>query len=159
MRIRLNRENLLDEDGDIRYKEPMSDQTAFMRMQTQLEKSDMVDKEFLDRHKARVLAMDKFAPLSYIQDKRMLQIDRMRRLIMSLQMEAGLLEDAEETALDNIADFQLSRGWRGFYQKAMITQRHIIKETSKGERKLGRLAEIMRGGGQPQEDEGVDGLE
>jgi hypothetical protein len=37
--------------------------------------------------------------------------------------------------LDNIADLQLSRGIKGFYQKAMITQRHEFKEDMKEERK------------------------
>lgn len=113
-------------------KEGTSDLTAFLRMQTELEpRKNLVDGDFFQRHRSRIIAFDKFAPLSNIADKRLLQIDRMRRKIIDLEEEAGLFDEAETDALDNVADFQISRGFGGFFQKAQITQRHEIREETK----------------------------
>lgn len=121
-----------------------SDTTAFMRMQTEIEKKeDLVDKDFIKRHKSRILACDKFAPLANIRNLRQIQIQRMRNLKIDLEEEAGLYDDAEKTALDSISDFQISRGISGFYQQAMITQRHEIKEEGK-EEKAKRLGGLFK---------------
>jgi len=125
-----------DENEELR--DPfISDNTAFARMQTELEtdKKGLVNSDMIKRHRPRVLSLNKFAPLSNIANKGQIQLDRIRRCKIDLLEEAGLHDDAIETALDNIADLQLSRGIGGFYQRAMITQRHEFKEDMREERK------------------------
>lgn len=130
----------------------ISDNTSFLRMQTEIEKKDrLIDDDFLDRHKARVIACDKFAPLANTTSKSQIMIDRIRRIIMDLEKEAGLFEDAEATALDNIADYQVSRGYNASFQNALITQRHIIKQSTDQEGRLGRFSKLFR---KPKEPEG-----
>ena len=128
-----------DEEEIDELRDPfISDNTAFARMQTELEtdRKGLVDRGMIAKHRPRVLSLNKFAPLANIgTNSKQVQIDRIRRCKIDLLMEAGLEDDAVETALDNIADLQLSRGIKGFYQKAMITQRHEFKEDMKDERK------------------------
>lgn len=64
---------------------------------------------------------------------------------MDLAMEAGLSDLADVTVLDNLADYQTSRGTDGNYQKALITQRREWEEKGKEEKKQGFLSKVMKG--------------
>jgi hypothetical protein len=132
----------------------ISDQTAYMRMQTEMEKKDdFIDKEFLKKHKPRILALDKFAPLSFSPDSQV-KIDRIRRIKLDLLEEAGLHEEAINCALDNIGDYQSFRGVRGNFQLAQITERHEIKqEASNAEKRAGFMSRGLFGRKKPEEEE------
>ena len=124
----------------------VSDNTSFLRMQTQIEKKDkLIDDDFFRRHPARIISCDKFAPLANIQDYTQIELDRVRRLKIDLLEEAGLYEDAEKAALDNIADFQDTRGYKGFFQQAQITERHILKQSTDTRLdKAGRFSNVFK---------------
>lgn len=135
----------LDEDEEQQYRTGyISDQTAYMRMQTQLEKRDkFIDDDFIEEYKPRILAFDKFAPLSN-SPKSQVKIDRIRRLKLDLLQEAGLDDDAIRCALDNVGDYQSFRGEKGFFQNAQITERHEVKQDAGEKKKLGMLSGFFR---------------
>lgn len=134
----------LDEEEEQNYRTGyISDQTAYMRMQTQLEKRDkFIDDDFFEAFKPRILASDKFAPLSNSPNSQV-NIDRIRRLKIDLLEEAGLHEDAIRCALDNVGDYQSYRGKKGFFQQAQITERHEVKQDAAEKKKLGMLSGLF----------------
>lgn len=130
----------------------VSDQTAYMRMQTELEKKDdLIDAEFIKKHKARIIGSGKFAALSNSPWSQV-KIDRIRRIKLDLLEEAGLDEEAIKCALDNVGDYQSFRGVEGFFQKAQITERHEIKQdASQAEKKEGFMSKGLFGRKKPEE--------
>jgi len=116
------------EDPIQNLQPPLSEQTAYMRWSTELEQdpTGLTDQKFMQRHKARIIDINKFLPMSNITNPYSIKIFRLRRMIIDLAKEAGLEELAEETALDNLADYNTTRGQHGFLQKAMITQRQEL---------------------------------
>lgn len=117
-----------------------------MRWSTEIEQiHDLIDKEFLQKHKQRVIDINKFLPLSFIDNPREKKLYRLRRINMDLAIEADLEDLADVTVLDNLADYQTTRGTHGNYQKALITQRREWEEKGKEEKKLGFLSKIVKG--------------
>lgn len=134
----------LDEEEQQQYRQGyISDQTAYMRMQTQVEKRDkLIDDNFLEEFKPYILYADKFAPLSNSPESQ-IKIDRIRRLKIALMEEAGLRRDTILCAIDGINDYQSFRGKKGFFQQAQITERHEIKQDQE-EKKLGMLSNLWK---------------
>ena len=102
---------------DLQYQDAIaaSDTTQFMRMQTEIEKKDdLIDDLFIKKHKSRIIACNKFAPLSNIKNMRQIQIQRIRNIKIDLLEAAGLHDAAERVALDSVSDFQISTGIEGF---------------------------------------------
>lgn len=130
----------------------MSDNTTYMKWVTEIEpKKDMMDSDFIRRNKLLLMFADKFAPLANFNDPQMMALHKLKMMNMELAMEAGLTNIAEETVISAIDDIQLSRGDHGFFQKALITQRHEIKEQrTEGEKKVGFFNKLF--GGKKQED-------
>lgn len=117
-----------------------------MRWSTEIEQiRDLIDSNFLKQHKQRVIDINKFLPLSFITNPREKKLYRLRRINMDLAMEAELEDLADVTVLDNLADYQTTRGTDGNYQKALITQRREWEEKSKEEKKQGFLSKIVKG--------------
>jgi len=107
----------------------MSDNTSYMRWSTEIEpKQDVIDNEFLSKHKNMVLFLDKFAPLANFTDPKQGILHKLKLMNAVLAKNAGLEETADETALSAIDDIQISRGDKGFYQKALITQRQELQQ-------------------------------
>lgn len=133
----------------------MSDNTTYMKWVTEIEpKKDMMDSDFIRRNKLLLMFADKFAPLANFNDPQMMALHKLKMLNMELALEAGLKEIAEETVISAIDDIQLSRGDHGFFQKALITQRHEIKEQrTEGEKKIGFFNKLF-GGKQKEEEDG-----
>ena len=130
-------------EGRPRY---VSDQTAFMRWSTELEKKDrLVDDDFLHNNQHRIIDLDKFLPLSFIDDPRSIKLFRLRRMNITLAKDAGLIDLADETTLDNLADYQTTRGVRGNYQKALITQRREWQDKTEVDKQRGILSGLIRG--------------
>ena len=115
-----------------------------MRWSTEVEKvHDLIDNGFLERHRARVIDINKFLPLANITNPESINLFRLRRMNMSMEWDAGLIELAEETALDNLADYNTTRGQEGFYQKALITQRREWKDNSQDNKKKGMIGRLF----------------
>lgn len=134
----------------------MSDNTTYMKWVTEIEpKKDMMDSDFIRRNKLLLMFADKFAPLANFNDPQMMALHKLKMMNMELAMEAGLTDIAEETVISAIDDIQLSRGDHGFFQKALITQRHEIKEQrTEGEKKVGFFNKLFGGKKQEDQDEG-----
>ena len=118
----------------------MSDNTAYMKWSTELEpKKDVMDGEFMNRNRNLILFADKFAPLANFTEPRLMQLHKLKQLNMILAQSAGLDSTAEETVISAIDDIQVSRGDHGFYQRALITQRHELQqeEHSDTQKKVG----------------------
>jgi len=124
----------------------ISDNTAFMRWSTELEEThNVIDKEFLEDNRHRVGDLNKFLPLSNIVNPHMIKLLRLRRMNMGMAKDAGLIDVADETMLDNLADCQTSRGISGFYQNALITQKREWMDKSKEREKQGLIKSLVRG--------------
>lgn len=121
----------------------VSDNTAFMRWSTELEQQDVLsDKDYIKRHRHRIMSLNKFPALAFYTDSRQLLLRKLRNVVITLSKNAGLEETAEEAALDNNDDAQMTRGWNGNYSKVLITQRHELKEESM-EEKVGRFSGLF----------------
>jgi len=132
----------------------MSDNTAFMKWSTEIEeKKSVIDSEFMHRNRMTIIGLDKFAPLANFTEPRLIQLHKLKMLIIGLEVEAGLDYSAEQTALSAIDDIQVSRGDHGFYQRALITQRQeqdIRADThSDAERKVGFFNKLFAKKEQP----------
>ena len=64
---------------------------------------------------------------------------------MTHEKDAGLFENAAETVLDNLADYQTTRGINGNFQKALITQRREWQDRTTPETRKGLLGRMIRG--------------
>ena len=137
------------DDEEVEYKpEPryVSDNTAFMRWSTELEEiHNVIDGDFLAENRHRVGDLNKFLPLSNIVNPHMIKLLRLRRMNMGMAKDAGLMDVADETMLDNLADCQTSRGIAGFYQNALITQKREWLDKSKEKEKGGIIKSLVRG--------------
>jgi len=130
-------------EGRPRY---VSDQTAFMRWSTEIEKTDkVIDTKFLSENRHRVMDINKILPLSFIDNPKSIKLFRLRRMNMGLAKDAGLWDLADETTLDNLADYQTTRGIRGNYQNALITQRREWKDRTDPETKKGIFGKLIKG--------------
>jgi len=124
----------------------ISDNTAFMHWSTELEQvHEVIDSDFLKRNRHRVADINKFLPLANIKTPQQLQIFRLRRMNMTMACDAGLFNLADETMLDNLADYNTSRGIDGFYQNALITTKREILDKSKQQEKKGFLKQLVQG--------------
>jgi len=118
----------------------MSDNTAYMRWSTEIEpKQNVIDADFMRRNSNYILMADKFAPLANFNDPRLIQLHKLKMNNLTLEMQLGLTHSAELTAISSIDDIQVSRGDKGFYQRALITQRHEMQneERTTTEKKVG----------------------
>jgi len=148
-----------EEETDVR-NEPryISDNTAFMRWSTELEEiHKVIDGDFLQTNRHRVGDINKFLPLSNITNPHMIKLLRLRRMNMSMAKDANLLDVADETMLDNLADCQTSRGVGGFYQNALITQKREWLDKSKNEENKGFIKSLMKGKKEEERYENVAG--
>lgn len=124
----------------------ISDNTAFMHWSTELEQvHEVIDNDFLRRNRHRVGDINKFLPLANIKTQEQLRIFRLRRMNMTMACDAGLYNLADETMLDNLADYNTSRGIDGFYQNALITTKREILDKSKQQEKKGFLKQLVQG--------------
>lgn len=107
----------------------MSDNTSYMRWSTEIEpKQNVISGDFLNRNKILVMFADKFAPLANFTEPKQYILHKLKIMNASLALDAELDDICEETALSAIDDIQMSRGDKGFYQKALITQRQEFQE-------------------------------
>jgi len=139
----------------------MSDNTAFMRWSTEIEKkANVTDDAFLERNKLQILALDKFPALAFYEDPRMLRLRKRKLLNVVLARNAGLNETCEETVLSSIDDVQTSRGWKGNYSRALITQRHELKEEKTDmQKKVGFWNRFMGGQNKGEEQQQQGGMQ
>ena len=104
-----------------------SEETAFHRWSTEIE-PHLEEKEFLERHRNFIRAINKFAPLAYITDPKIFLLNNIRRLKIRMLERIGLYDEAEAESLKILASYQESRGHKGFFTKALITQRRILHQ-------------------------------
>lgn len=137
----------LEEEPEVRqavaHAGYVSDNTAFMRWSTEVEEEKTLSNaDYITRHRHRLMSLNKFPALAFYTDQRQLLLRKLRNIGITLCKNAGLEETAEETALDNIDDAQMTRGWQGNYSKVLITQRHELKE-ERIEEKAGRFSGLF----------------
>lgn len=130
-----------------------SDNTAYMRWATELEKKeDIVDKEFLSRNKRLAINVNKFPALAFYESHQERRLRYLRNINLILAQNAGLDDVADETIYANIDDIQVSRGWKGNFTKALQTWREEYSEEQKEIKAKRRgLMEFFRGKKEPQQ--------
>ena len=117
-----------------------------MRWSTELEQiHDLVDSNFFKKNKQRIIDINKFLPLAFIENPKEKKLYRLRRMNMDLATEAGLDDLADTTVLDNLADYKTTRGSRGNYQNALITQRKEWKDNTSEEKTQSFLSKVVKG--------------
>jgi len=150
-------EHLLNEDEIRELKATyMSDNTAYMKWSTEIEpKKNMTDADFFNRNRILLLFADKFAPLANFTEPRMMALHKLKMLNHELAEAAGMTDVCEKTAISAIDDIQISRGNQGFFQRAIITQRHELQEqrTTETQKKIGLFNRFF-GGKQPPQQQG-----
>jgi hypothetical protein len=129
-------------EGRPRY---ISDQTIFMRWSTELEQTPhVIDEDFINNNKHRVMDINKFLPLSFIDNPKSIKLFRLRRMNIVLAKDAGLMDLADETVLDNLSDYQTTRGVRGNYQNALITQKREWMDKSEMNKQKGLFSRLVK---------------
>ncbi|MBD3321807.1 MAG: hypothetical protein GF350_11990 [Chitinivibrionales bacterium] len=137
----------------------VSDQTAFMRWSTELEKiHDIIDKEFLYRNRHRVMDINKILPLSFISNPKAIKLFHLRRQLIELSKDAGLDDLADATVLDNLADYQTTRGTNGNYQNALITTKREWLDRTHSNKNRGLWGKLVKGNDR-QNEEGMQAME
>jgi hypothetical protein len=134
----------------------ISDNTSYMKWSTELQADKNIsDDDFLQRNRISIIALNKFAPLANFTDAKMMRLHKLKMIIIDLEQSAGLTESAEQTALSAIDDIQISRGDRGFYQKALITQRQEFEtsENTETQKRVGFFNKLFSKK-EPQQQEG-----
>ena len=135
----------------------VSDNTTFMRWSTEIETKDHVtDSDFMDRNSLLIFAADKFPAMAFFEEPREKQLRKLKINNAILARDAGLSKMAEETIISTIDDVQMSRGWKGNYSKALITQRHELdtKERTEPQKKAKWFNRFIGGKGQEEEQGG-----
>ena len=141
-------------EGRPRY---ISDQTAFMRWSTELEKQPgTIDEDFIKNNIHRIIDINKFLPLSFIDNPKSIKLFRLRRMNITMAKDAHLIDLADETTLDNLADYQTTRGIRGNYQKALITQRREWQDKTDIEKKKSLIGGLIRGRAEQQKQDNME---
>ena len=126
----------------------MSDNTAYMKWATEIEpKRSLIDDDFFTRNKLGIIAIDKTLPMGNFVEPRQKQLFSLKRLNLVLELNAGLIDSAEQTVTSMLGDVQMSRCDNGFFQKALFTQRQELQQEDRTpvERKRGLLAGILGG--------------
>ena len=134
----------------------ISDNTAYMKWSTEIEpKKNIITDDFLYRNRISIIGLDKFAPLANFTDPKMIRLHKLKMIIIDLEMAAGLTDGAEQTALSAIDDIQVSRGDKGFYQRALITQRQEFEtsENTETQKRVGFFNKLFSKK-EPQQQEG-----
>jgi hypothetical protein len=134
----------------------LSDNSSYMKWSTELQvDKNITNDDFLYRNRIPILGLNKFAALANFTDFKMIRLHKLKMIIIDLQMSAGLTEGAEQTALSAIDDIQCSRGDRGFYQKALITQRQEFEtsENTETQKRVGFFNKLFSKK-EPQQQEG-----
>jgi len=124
---------------------PYDPKVAGLRWSNEIEpRKDVIDTDFLKRNRLLVMDASKILPLGNIRDKKTVKLLRLRRMNMIMEMDAGLDDLAEQTAMSNLADIQTSRASGGFNAKLEVTQRREWVEGGKEEKKKGLFARIQK---------------
>ena len=124
---------------------PQDPKVAGLRWSNEIEpRKNVIDTEFLKRNRLLVMDASKFLPLGNIRDKKTVKLLRLRRMNMIMEMDAGLDDLAEQTAMSNLADIQTSRAASGFNAKLEVTQRKEWIESGEKEKKRGLFARIQK---------------
>ena len=140
----------------VQYEPYLSQENAFIRFITQLDPiPDVIDAEFLKKYYRNVLFSGKIKGLSFITNPKTIKLNSLQRMNMSMEIDAGLYDLADETMFDNIDICQVTRGTKGNLQNAMITQRKEFKLASEGEQVKNLLGRLMKGKKDKEEPLGI----
>lgn len=130
-----------------------------MRWSTELEKiHDIIDKDFLHRNRHRVIDINKILPLSFISNPKAIKLFHLRRQLIELSNDANLTGLADATVLDNLADYQTTRGTHGNYQNALITTKREWLDRTQNNSKKGVWGKLIKGNSKETE-EGMQAVE
>lgn len=145
------------DDQQVQYESYTSQENAFIKYITQLDAiPDVVPKEFLQKYFRNVLFSGKIKGLSFITNPKTLKLNSLQRMNMSMELDAGLYELADETLFDNIDICQVTRGTKGNLQNAMITQRKEFKLAGDEEKTKSLLGKLMKGKKEKEEPLGIE---
>jgi len=146
--LRYNDQDNIEETNVQPY---VSDQTAFMRWSTELERiHHIIDDDWLIKNRHRVIDINKILPLSFISNPKAIKLFHLRRQLIELANDAGLDDLADATVLDNLADYQTTRGTNGNYQNALITTKREWLDRTQNNQKKGFFGKLIKNNEQQQ---------
>ena len=127
--MRYTPRNINEEETEETLPPYISDQTAFIKYVTQVDPiPGVIDTKFLRKHALWNLFAGKIKALAFINNPKTIKHNHCIRNSLSLELEAGLYDLAEEDVWISIDNMQITRGTRGNLQKALITQRRVLEE-------------------------------
>ena len=119
----------------------MSDRTTYIRGLTEIEpKRILITDDFMEKYRTQLGFADKWTPLANFKEPKEKHLHKLKMINAQLALDNGLEDVANETLISAWDDVQVSRGDNGFFQKALNTEYHDIKEehqTTNAERKIG----------------------
>lgn len=134
----------IDEVYDI-PRHPVSDTTQFIISSTTIDKQKLHDPRFSEQFENEILSIDKFAPLSNIDEIDM-QLTRLIWMDIIFAKRMGMDDRAKRKSLEIVRLYNESRGRTGFFQKALITQRQelMARQEQNEQQNKGRLGFFRR---------------
>jgi len=99
-------------------------------------KKGVIDEQFLERNRIALFSINKFMPLGNYNKTRTYKLMTLKFNNLLAEKDAGVMENAEETALSMQKDIAMSRGAGGFAAKLETTEHKIWEDaTNKNDRK------------------------
>lgn len=118
---------------------------ALQRYKYEIEpKEGVIDKEYMTRNKDVITAINKFMPLGNYNKRSTVKLIGRRFSNIIGEKDAGLKENAEETALYVLKDIAISRGVGGFAAKLDVTQHKVWEDATKRDEKKGIFGNFMK---------------
>lgn len=118
---------------------------AHQRYKYEIEpKEGVIDREYMVRNKDLITPINKFMPLGNYNKPSTLKLIGRRFSNIIGEKDAGLNENAEETALCILKDIAMSRGVGGFAAKLEVTEHKIWEDASRPPEKRGLFSGFMK---------------
>lgn len=118
---------------------------ALQRYKYEIEpKEGVIDKNYMARNKDIITAINKFMPLGNYNKVSTIKLIGRRFSNIIGEKDAGLRENAEETALHILKDIAMSRGAGGFAAKLEVTEHKIWQDESRQNEKRGLFGGFLR---------------
>jgi len=118
---------------------------ALQRYKYEIEpKEGVIDREYMARNKDIITAVNKFMPLGNYNKTSTVKLIGRRFSNIIGEKDAGLQENAEETALHILKDIAMSRGVGGFAAKLEVTEHKIWQDTSQENVRKGWLGNFLK---------------
>lgn len=107
-------------------------------------KKGVINDAFLERNRIALFAINKFMPLGNYNKSRTYKLMTLKFNNSLAEKDAGVIDNAEETALSIQKDIAMSRGSGGFAAKLETTEHKIWEDATQKNDKQGLFSRFMK---------------